>query len=53
MTPEPMEPQPITEAAMRAAVARAGIVLPPEDLAFLATQLPMLARTIRTVAAAA
>jgi len=38
---------------VRAALARAGIVLPEADVAFLAAQREMLARTIEAVARAA
>jgi len=41
------------EATVRATLAQAGIDLPAADIAFLAAQLPMLARTIRAVAEAA
>jgi len=41
------------EATVRATLAQAGIVLPEADIAFLAAQLPMLARTIDAVAQAA
>jgi hypothetical protein len=35
---------------VRAALARAGIVLPAADVAFLAAQLPMLAAAVAAVA---
>lgn len=38
---------------VRATLALAGITLPPEDIAFLAAQQEMLARTIAAVAQAA
>jgi hypothetical protein len=38
---------------VRAALESAGIRLPEGDVAFLAAQLPMLAETLRAVAAAA
>jgi hypothetical protein len=38
---------------VRAALAAAGITLPPDDIAFLAAQQEMLARTIAAVAQAA
>lgn len=41
------------EQEVRAALARAGIALPPEDIAFLAAQREMLARTVAAVARAA
>lgn len=37
---------------VRAALARAGIVLPEADVAFLAAQLPMLERLLRAVESA-
>ena len=50
-----MESHPATDPAdqVRAALAQAGITLPPEDIAFLAAQQEMLARTIAAVAQAA
>ena len=50
-----MESPPTTDPAdqVRAALAQAGITLPPEDIAFLAAQQEMLARTIEAVAKAA
>lgn len=38
---------------VRAALAAAGITLPPDDIAFLAAQQEMLARTMEAVAKAA
>jgi len=38
--------------SVAACLARHGIVLPAEDIAFLAAQLPMLDRTVRAVAVA-
>jgi hypothetical protein len=51
-----MEQQNANESArdeVRAALARAGIVLPELDITFLAAQRPMLADTLRAVAEAA
>jgi hypothetical protein len=47
-----MESHPATD-PVRAALAAAGITLPPDDIAFLAAQQEMLARTIAAVAQAA
>jgi hypothetical protein len=48
-------PPAITQAEhhVRATLAAAGITLPDADIAFLAAQQPMLARTIQAVAQAA
>ncbi len=51
-----MESQPTptpAEQHVRETLAAAGIALPPEDIAFLASQQEMLARTIAAVAQAA
>ena len=48
-----MNPDPLDNADIRAALEESGIVLPEEDIAFLEAQLPMLARTIRAVGEAA
>lgn len=50
-----MESPPTTDPAdqVRTALAQAGITLPPDDIAFLAAQQDMLARTIAAVAQAA
>jgi hypothetical protein len=48
-----MESPPTPAEKVREALAAAGITLPPEDIAFLAAQQDMLARTIEAVAQAA
>ena len=48
-----MESQTAPAEQVREALAAAGIALPPDDIAFLAAQREMLARTIAAVAKAA